>query len=148
MHVEYLGEDDLEVLAAPLRRGRAGFVVAGADGNFVTQTRMQLSANTTHALIGHGVVAALNELPLQGRLGRGLQVLIPPSQLEPAARLFYHADTRTYGAQYEFAIGVSSDGAVEYRIRIDNREYQHALSGLQFLLRSAAHEGTGAWLQI
>ena len=148
MRIQYLSEEDGPVYAVSLRRGRAGFVCLGDDGNLVTERRMVLSANTTHALLGHGVIAALNELPLHGQLGSGLQVLIPPPQLEPVRDLFYRADEKTYGRQYEFVLATVAEPAVEYRIRIDNREFQHALSGLQFLLRSAAHEGMGAWLQI
>ncbi|MCP5039825.1 MAG: hypothetical protein GY944_02270 [bacterium] len=148
MRVEYLTEGDSQLAAAPLLLGEAGFVYAGADGNLVSELRMRLSANTTHALLGHGVVAALNELPLQGRLGSGMQVLIPPRALDSACGLFYRADEKTYGRRYEFVLGTAHGGQIEYRIRIDNREYQHSLSELQFLLRTAAHEGMAAWLQI
>ena len=89
----------------------------------------------------------MNELPLQGRLDTGLQVVIPPAQLESARQVFYQADEQTYGRSYEFAVGEAVDG-VSYRIRIDNREYQHTLSGLQFLLRTASHDGVAAWITI
>jgi hypothetical protein len=96
------------------------------------------------------VVDALNELPLKGRLGSGLQVLISPQQLEPARQLFYRADERTYGETHEFVLGTGSNRCdpVEYRIRIDNREYQHTLSGLQYLLRIASREGMAVWMSI
>jgi hypothetical protein len=97
--------------------------------------------------MGHGVLDQLNELPLQGRLGDGMQVLIPPGQLEPARLLFYRADEQTYAGRFEFAVGSQVDG-VEYRIRIDNREYQHTLSGLQYLLRTASHDGLAVWITI
>lgn len=150
MRVEYLTEDLTPVPGAPLRCGSAGFVRLASDGKFVSEPRLRLSANSTHALLGHGVVALLNQLPLQGLLGSGQQVLLPPAQLEPARLLFYRADERTYGRSYEFALGSGADGndSVEYRIRIDNREYQHTLSGLQYLLRTASHDGLAVWMTL
>lgn len=132
------------------RTGEAGFVYPdpAVEGQLVAERRIALSANTTHALLGHGVVDELNRLPLQGRLGSGLQVLIPPPQLEPVRDVLYKADDKTYGAAYEFEIASDAQAGIEYRIRIDNREYQHTLSGLQFLLRTAANEGMAAWLRI
>jgi len=157
-----LNEEQAAATGISLRSGSAGCVYAGNDGGFATDLRIELSANATHALIGHGVVDALNELPLEGRLGNGLEVLIPPAQLDAARQLFYLADEKTYGRSYEFVVDpdVDSDdinrraspddveGDVEYRIRIDNREYQNTLSGLQYLLRTAAHEGMAVWLII
>jgi hypothetical protein len=138
------------VLGAALRRGEVGCLFPGPDGNFVSETRLRLSPNSTHALMGHGVIDALNELPLEGRLGSGLQVVIRPPQLEAVRRLFYLADAKTYGGTYEFVLGIDSDHEeeVEYRIRIDNREYQHTLSGLQYLLRIASREGMAVWMTI
>jgi hypothetical protein len=149
VRVRYLSEADSPIPGVEWRRGQAGFVLHGAGGELVVEERMVLSANTTHALLGHGVVDELNRLPIQGRLGTGLQVLVPPAQLEPVRDVLYRADSKTYGAEYEFALELrepASAGNVEYRIRIDNREYQNALSGLQFLFRTAAHEGMAAWL--
>lgn len=147
MRIEYLTEEHSPVPGVSLSFGAAGFIVPATDGSLVVDTRLRLSANSTHALLGHGVLDLLNELPLQGRLGTGLQVVIPPAQLEPARQVFYGADEQTYGRSYEFAVGEAVDG-VEYRIRIDNREYQHTLSGLQFLLRTASHDGLAAWITI
>ena len=150
MRVEYLTQELPPVQGAALRCGKVGCLFASSDGKMVSDTRLRLSANSTHALIGHRVVDALNELPLKGRLGSGLQVLIPPPQLEPARRLFYLADAKTYGGSYEFVLGIDSDreDAVEYRIRIDNREYQNTLSSLQYLLRTASRDGMAVWMTI
>ena len=150
MRVEYLTTKLPPVPAAALRRGEVGCLFPGSGGTFVSETRLRLSANSTHALMGHGVIDALNELPLEGRLGSGLQVLIPPAQLEPARRLFYLADEKTYGGTYEFVLGIDTHRGdeVEYRIRIDNREYQNTLSGLQYLLRIASGEGMAVWMTI
>jgi hypothetical protein len=38
--------------------------------------------------------------------------------------------------------------AVEYRIQIDNREYQRSLSRLQYLLSTASREGRIVWIAI
>ncbi len=158
VRVRYVRDADSPIPGIEWRRGEAGFVLQADDGRLVAEHRMVLSANTAHALFGHGVVDELNRLPIQGRLGSGLQVLVPPAQLEPVRDVLYRADTKTYGADYEFALelrGPARAGGgdeadqpekVEYRIRIDNREYQHTLSGLQFLLRTAANEGMAAWL--
>lgn len=141
-----------------LRTGSAGFVYVDADGTVSDDLRLRLSANSTYALLGHGVVDALNALPLQGTLGRGRKVLIPPRDLEAARELFYRADARTYGRRYEFVVdgefvraaneGGPETTGTELRIRIDNREYQNTLSGLQYLLRTASHEGLAAWILI
>jgi hypothetical protein len=147
VRIEYLTEGHDPVPGVSLCFGSAGFVVPTTDGRLVVDTRLQLSANSTHALMGHGVLDLLNELPLQGRLDTGLQVVIPPAQLESARQVFYQADEQTYGRSYEFSVGEAVDG-VSYRIRIDNREYQHTLSGLQFLLRTASHDGVAAWITI
>ena len=75
-----------------------------------------------------------------------MEVLIPPAELDAAQQLFYRADTKTYGESYEFV--VDAQRQIEYRIRIDNREYQNTLSGVQYLLRTASHEGMAVWLLI
>jgi hypothetical protein len=154
MRVEYLTKERPVIPGVALRCGEVGCLYLGADENWVSETRLQLSANSTHALIGHGVIDALNELPIEGQLGGGLQVLIPPSQLEAARRLFYLADARTYGGSHEFVLGTASDpeedgeARVEFRIRIDIREYQITLSGLQYQFRIASREGAAIWIQI
>ena len=147
MRVEYLSIEDS---AVPLRDGEVGCLFADSGGGFTSDTRLRLSANSTHALLGHGVIDSLNALPLDGHLGSGLQVVIPPPRLESARRLFYLADAKTYDGQYEFAVatGSENDEDVEYRIRIDNREYQNTLSGLQYLLRIASREGIAVWIRI
>lgn len=146
LYIDELDEQQRLHSGVSLRAGSAGFVYVMDDGNIRNDVRVRLSPNSTHAMIGHGVVDALNELPLQGRVGTGLEVLIPPAELHAAQHLFYRADEKTYGESYEFVIDAQDH--VEYRIRIDNREYQNTLSGLQYLLRTASHEGMGVWLLI
>lgn len=129
-----------------LRTGEAGRVWIGG-GEFVTNTRVSLTPNSTHALLGHGVVDALNELPLElGRLGEGKDVLIPQAVLEDASRIFYEADRRTYGGVWEFPI--AQEKGRELRLRIDNREYQRTLARLQDLVRAASREGHAVRIRI
>ena len=146
LYVDEFEANDARHRDVSLRTGSAGWLYAGDDGSLRNEVRLTLSPNSTHALIGHGVVDALNELPLQGRLGTGMEVLIPPAQLDSARELFYRADTKTYGASHEFV--VDAHEGVEYRLRIDNREYQNTLSELQYLLRRASHDGMAIWLMI
>ncbi len=146
LRVEYVEEMQQLPSEVSLRRGAAGLAWLGPSGQLESETRVDLMPNSAHALIGHGVVDELNELPLQGRLGSGLQVLIPPAMLDQVLRILYAADTKTYGAVYEFV--VASLTSVEYRIQIDNREYQRTLSRLQFLVSAGSREGRSAWLSI
>lgn len=146
VYVDELSDEFRQRADVLLRTGSAGCIFATDDGGFGNDVRLHLSPNSTHALLGHGVVEALNKLPLQGRVGTGMDVLIPPSELEPARQIFYRADIKTYGASYEFVI--DDQRQVEYRIHIDNREYQNSLSGLQYLLRTASHNGMAVWLRI
>lgn len=132
-----------------LRTGAAGCVWVDEAGQLETDSRVELSANTTHALLGHGVVDVLNTLPIEGTLGEGAEVLIPPAVLEDVCSIFYEADRKTYGASYEFVVGRGNDPEpIEYRLRIDNREYQATLSRLTFLTSSASREGNAVWLRI
>jgi len=132
-----------------LRTGEAGCVAVTADGALEMDSRVLLSANSTHALLGHGVVDRLNELPLEGKLGDGREVLVPPSHLDTARALFFEADRKTYGARYEFVVGQGTGPEpVEYRLRIDNREYQSTLSHLTFLMSVASREGLAVWMRI
>ena len=144
-----LPRDDQANDGSVFRSGDAGSVWYTESGQLVTHSKIGLSVNSTHALIGHGVVDALNRLPIHGRLGRGFQVLIPPSVCESACSLLYEADRKTYGARFEFVVSRQAQpDSTEYRIRIDNREYQRTLSGLRSLLSSVSREGRAAWLRI
>ncbi len=119
--------------------------------------RVAISPNSTHALLGHGVVDALNQLPVEGRVGSGLPVVIPPVALEPASHVLYEADRHTYGRVWEFVVEdpaagsphpeAGSDG-IEYRVRVDNREFQVTLARLQYLLTTSRSAGLGAWIRI
>lgn len=147
VRVVYLAAEQFEAPPPPFRTGAGGRVFVSPRGELETDLRVRLSANTVHALEGHGVVAALNRLPLElGALGAGRQVLVPQAALEPAAEILTEADRKTYGATYEFLVA-REDGA-EYRVRVENREYQRALARLRDLIVAASREGHAVWLRI
>ena len=131
----------------PYRRGAGGHLWVSDDGGFEHDTRVRISANTTHALLGHGVIDELNQLPLMGELGSGLDTVIPQAELRAAAEILYEADRNTYGGEWEFDVGFDADGTL-HRIRIHNREYQSGLLRLTDLLNAASRIGYAAWLRI
>lgn len=147
MRVIYLAAEERDAPPPPFRTGAGGHVWLSGAGTLETDERVRLSANTVHALEGHGVLDALNRLPLEmGRLGGGRDVLLPQSALDEAADILTEADRKTYGASYEFVVA-RAEGA-EYRLRVDNREYQRALARLRDLLVAASRQGFAVWLRI
>lgn len=129
--------------------GEASHVALQADAEVVTRARVAISPNSLAALWGHGVAAALGRLPLAvGPLAPGGDALLRPGALSPAAHLLYQADRRTYGASFEFVAGAGGDPRCEYRIAIDNREYQRTLSRLQYLVVRASREGGSLRLRL
>ena len=72
LRVVYLTADEFAEPPPPFRTGAAGIVRVGDDGALEQETRLRISANSSHALTGHGVVAALNALGLEGELGERL----------------------------------------------------------------------------
>lgn len=143
-----------EAPQAGFRSGEASLVVVGADGLPVVHPRTErLSPNTTHALLGHGVAEALDRLGAGGGpVGSGRDALLLPGMAEPAARIFYEADRRTYGSEWRDVVFLAARShgplVVEYRIAVDNREYQRGLSRLQHLASLAAFHGHGLRLRI
>jgi hypothetical protein len=147
VRVVYLQPEQLDAPPPPFRTGAAGRVWLGERGELETDERVRLSANAVAALAGHGVLDALNRLPLEmGRLGEGREVLVPQASLDAAADILTEADRKTYGAVWEFVVG-RQDGA-EYRVRVDNREYQRALARLRDLIVAASRQGFAVWLRI
>ena len=145
----YLKPDQFEAPPPPFQTGEAGEVWVGEAGEIRTDRKVRISANSTHALLGHGVVDELNRLALQGKVGRGTDVLIPHAVLEEAQSVFYDADRKTYGGSWEFVVPASGAAErVEYRVRVQNREYQRTLSRLTFLLGSASRAGRAVRLRI
>ena len=131
-------------------RGEAGSVVVDASGEWITEQRVWISPNSHCALVHHGVGACLGALPgTLGTPGGGRDALVSPACAEDAARIFYEADRKTYGASYDFVARVQHvPERVHYRIAIDNREYQRTLSQLQFLATTAARYGHGLRIRL
>jgi len=144
----YLAPEQFDDPPPPYRTGEAGQVWVGATGRVETDVQVRLSANSTHALLGHGVVAQLNALPLEGRLGSGRDVLVPHPTLEDAQQLLYDADRKTYGGCWEFEVAAAVGDAPAYWLRVENREYQRTLSRLTFLLGTASRAGNAVRLRI
>ena len=133
----------------PFRTGSAGFLRMTADGDFETETRLEISGNSTHALIGHGVVDALNDLGLEGTIGGGIPAVIRPTLVEAARSILYEADRKTYGGSWEFVVHrEEGDSPVEYRVAVANREYQVSLVRLVDVLNQASRIGEAVWIEI
>jgi hypothetical protein len=147
VRVIYLEPEHFDTPPPPFRSGAGGRVWLSEQGELLTDERVRISANTLHALEGHGVLEALNRLPLElGRLGERREVLLPQAALDAAAEILTQADRKTYGARWEFV--VAREAGAEYRVRIDNREYQRALARLRDLIVAASRQGFAVWLRI
>ena len=126
----------------PYASGEAGFVWINERDEFTRDRRFAISSNSLHALHGHGVVDLLNALDLiAGPVGGGREAALAPGAAEEASRIFYAADRMTYGARHD--LRVAERNGIEYRIVVDNREYQRTLSKLQFLSTTASRQGHG-----
>lgn len=149
MRIVYLAPEQADTPPPPFRTGEAGSLEVDDSGHPEPRAEVRLSANSVHALLGHGVADELNALPLEGRIGSGLDALIPLSSLDAARRILYEADRKTYGASFEFVVERrEAPDPVEYRVRIDNREYQVSLARLQTLCTRAGRSGQGVWIRI
>lgn len=126
----------------PFASGEAGFLWVNEEGEMTSDVQVHIPPNTLHALHGHGVVDEINGLELSvGLLGDGREVVVTPGEVEDVTRLLYEADRMTYGAVHDLLVEARED--VEYRIVVNNREYQRTLSRLQFLSGTAARLGQG-----
>ena len=133
--------------SAPFRIGEAGFVWVDEDGDMTSDTQVLIPPNTVHALHAHGVLDQINALDLAlGPLGEGHEAVVAPAAVEDITRIFYEADRMTYGQVHDLCVAAIDE--TEYRIVIDNREYQRTLSRLQFLSGTAARLGRGLRLRI
>jgi len=131
----------------PFRGGDAGFLWINEHNQAVTDHRVEISANSLHALHGHGVVDLLNQLDLvTGPIGGGKDAVLTPGSVDEASGVFYDADRMTYGGIHDLL--VTRHGEIEYRLVVDNREYQRTLSKLQFLSTTAARQGHGLRLRL
>lgn len=130
--------------------GEAGPVVVRARGEVVGETTVWISPNARCALVYHGAAAALASLPgWQGVVGNGTVAVVGPGGAEAVAEIFYEADRKTYGGQWDaLARERVGPARIHYRIAIDNREYQRTLSQLQFMAMTAARSGHGLRLRL
>ncbi len=143
----YLGSGDFDAPPPPFRTGAVGLVGVDASGDFAVEERVRVSANTLHALEGHGVIERLNALGLEGTLGKGLPVLCRPALVEAARSILYAADRTTYGGRFEFVVArAPGDPPVEYRVAVANREYQVGLVRIIDVFHRASRFGEGVWL--
>lgn len=134
----------------PFRAGEAGLVWLSEEEVFETDTRVVISPNTLHSLFEHGVVARLAALPAQmGPLGPGREAVLSPAALPEALHILYEADRQTYGARHDLLVAAAwGTPPTDYRIAVDNREYQRSLSQLQFVASQAARMGHGLRLRL
>jgi len=134
----------------PFGSGEAGVVWVDDAGDVVTAPRVSIGPNSFHALHGHGVVRQLDALdPLIGPVGGGKDAVIAPAMAEKALRIFYEADRMTYGSRHDLLVrAATSPDRIEYRIVIDNREYQRTLSRLQYMTSTAARMGQGIVIRV
>lgn len=125
------------------RSGGADRVVIAPGGIAEPEGAVPIPPNSLYALLGHGVARALDRLPLAyGRVEAGGEAVLRPIALSDASRILYEADRMTYGATHEFlAHEEGGTDPVQYRIVIDNREYQRTLARLQYLVTLASREG-------
>jgi hypothetical protein len=144
-----LRPEDFDAPAAPFRTGAAGMVRLDAEDAFELEERLRISANSLHAMVGHGVVDRLNGLPLEGALGAGVPSLIRPAVVDDARRILYEADATSYGGTWEFLVHREEGPPVtEYRVAVANREYQLTLVRLVDILNRAARRGEAVWLAL
>jgi hypothetical protein len=146
---EYLEPEAFADPPLPFRTGAVGLVGLDAEGQMELEERVRVSANTLHALEGHGVIAALNGLDLEGRLGGGLPVLCRPGLVEAARSILYAADSTTYGGQFDFVVSRTSGASpVEYRVAVVNREYQVGLVRIIDVFHRASRFGQAVWMDL
>lgn len=145
----FLQACDFDDPPAPFRTGAAGLVRLDAEGELQMEERVRISANSTHALIGHGILDQLNELDLGGRLGRGVPIMVRPSLVEDARSILYAGDRNTYGRDWEFIVERDEGPpAIEYRVAVANREYQITLVRLVDVFNRASRYGDAVWITI
>lgn len=145
----YLAADAFDDPPPPFRTGAAGLVRLDAAGEFELEERLRISANSLHAMVGHGVVDRMNALGLEGTLGAGAPVLVRPGLVERARSVLYDADRKTYGASYEFVVAREDEPVPrEFRVAVRNREYQVTLVRLVDVLNRASRHGEAVWISL
>ena len=140
-------EGEADSFVPPFQQGEAGFVWLDEGGDLTSDTQVIIPPNSVHAMKAHGVIDQINGLGLaMGLLGQGGEAVVMPGTVEDVTRIFYDADRMTYGQVHDLQVGTVDE--VEYRLVVNNREYQRTLSRLQFLSGTASRMGRGLRLQI
>lgn len=139
-----------EASPTPFRCGEVGVVWLSDEGFLETDTRVMLGPNSYHSLVAHGVVEALGKLLLElGPLEPGSEAVLAPASMPAAIHLFYEADRETYGVSHDLLVARAwGSPPRDYRIAVDNREYQRTLSKLQFVASEAGRMGHGLRLRL
>ena len=145
----FLAAEDFDDPPSPFRTGAAGLVRLDDEGAFELDERVRISANSLHAMIGHGVVDRLNELEPEGTLGAGAPVLFRPALIEAARSVLYEADRNTYGGRWEFVVArEEGERPREFRVAVRNREYQVTLVRLVDVFQRASRHGEAVWMAV
>jgi hypothetical protein len=118
--------------------------------------RVAIPANAVHGLVGLGVVARLNLLPLEiGPIAPGREAVLFPGALERAIEILYAVEnelwngSRDYGAlELVVATERRDAGPIEYRLRFDRREFERSLLRLVDLFHAAWRAGRGVRLAL
>jgi hypothetical protein len=118
--------------------------------------RVAIPANAVHGLIGLGVVARLNLLPLEiGPIAPGREAVLFPGALERAIEILYAVENELWNGSRDYAaleLVVATEareaGPVEYRLRFDRREFERSLLRLVDLFHAAWRAGRGVRLAL
>ena len=138
------------------RSGEAGIIDLTLDDEAQAGlARIEIPPNACHALVGLGVVARLNLLPLEvGPIAHAREAVLFPSALERAIAILYAAEnelwngSRNYTA-LELVVGTQGGSApVEFRLRFQRRDFERSLLRLVDLMHAAWRAGRGVRLAL
>jgi hypothetical protein len=120
-------------------------------------SRVVIPANAAHGLVGLGVVARLNLLPLEiGPIAPGRDAVLFPGALERAIEILYAVENELWNGARDYAaleLVVATErhdpaDPVEYRLRFDRREFERSLLRLVDLFQAAWRAGRGVRLAL
>jgi len=138
------------------RRGEAGIIDLNLNDEAQAElARIEIPPNACHALVGLGVVARLNLLPLEvGPIAHAREAVLFPGALERAIEILYAAEnelwngSRDYTA-LELVVGAQGGAApIEFRLRFDRRDFERSLLRLVDLIHAAWRAGRGVRLAL
>lgn len=148
--------DPLRPVAAQpgFRGGEAGIIDFTLDDAAQARlARVEIPPNACHALVGLGVAARLNLLPLEiGPIAHGREAVLFPAALERAIEILYAFENELWNGGRDYAAlelvveARSEERPVEYRLRFDRREFERSLLRLIDLMHVAWRAGRGVRL--